>query len=179
MKRIGSHLFVPRTARRGIWKGVRMRRRVIVGILAIFVHFSFLQLGLLDFTSIDSKDPAIHEEVQDSISRDLYKLPHNNIYHFCRPIFIPFLNYLAPEKMASLHQSPLQFYRNRSYCCSSGTVYQESAPNGSRALSSNQASFVNAPPIGPAAFTSSSINPVTAIAHKPSKFFQLFALSIG
>lgn len=143
-----------------------MRRRVIVGILAIFVHFSFSQLGLLEFTSIDSKDPAIHEEVQDSISRDLYKLPHYNIYHFFRPTFIPYLNYLAPEKMASLRQSPLRFYPNRRHCCSSGTLYQEEAPIGSRALST---SFVNAP-IGPAAFTSSSINPVTAIAHQPSKF---------
>lgn len=132
--------------------------------------FLFSQFGLLEFTSIDSKEPAIHEEVHDSISRDLYKLPHNNIYNFCRPIFITYLNYLAPEKMASLRQSPLQFYPNRRHCCSSGTVYQEGAPIGSRALPSNQASFVNAPPIGPAAFTSSSINSVTAIAHQPSKF---------
>lgn len=93
-----------------------------------------------------------------------------NIYHFFTSHSIPYLNYLAPAKMASLRQSPLQFYPNTRHCCSSGTVYQEEAPIGSRALSSNQASFVNAPPNEPAAFTSSSINSATAIAHQPSKF---------
>lgn len=128
----------------------------------------FSHLGLLEFPSIPSG--ASHLRTK-STSRSQTCISHLSTFiTFYLTLSILYLIYLALSGMASFRQSPtLRFYSNGRQCCSSGPVYQEEAPTGSGTRSSNQASFANAPPNGPAVYINSSINSATVIAHQSSK----------